>query len=26
LLQFDNSFSWLSGKLVAYEVQIVPPS
>lgn len=25
VLQFDNSFSWLTGKLVAYEVQVVPP-
>nr|XP_050024460.1 SEC14-like protein 2 isoform X1 [Dermacentor andersoni] len=25
LLQFDNSFSWLNSKVVAYEVKIVPP-
>ncbi|KAH6928363.1 hypothetical protein HPB50_014953 [Hyalomma asiaticum] len=25
VLQFDNSFSWMSSKDVAYEIQIVPP-
>ncbi|XP_050026729.1 SEC14-like protein 2 [Dermacentor andersoni] len=25
VLQFDNSFSWMSSKEVAYEIQIVPP-
>ncbi|XP_077486864.1 SEC14-like protein 2 isoform X2 [Amblyomma americanum] len=25
VLQFDNSSSWMSGKEVAYEVQVVPP-